>query len=296
MSGKLMGSMYALKLTKAQRAVALALADHGNDDGSSIFPSVGRVAWKVELSERSVQRVMRELEQIGLLVRVADERQHRAVEYRMDVSAAPTRPDYDPNLRKRRVRQVRHPDVAPEENGRCDISEFRCDISALRCDTQMSPEPSIEPSVEPTTTTTQAKQQARTSSVPVAVALQARAKLAPAAVVDEVVVDEDIAELFEEWRHKLRDGSPQVRLTKPRFEVMRWRLVNFSIDELKTAIEGAAQALAADVLDYGHKDTELYRIVMDDEHARGWIAYAHDGDDVALTEMLASEMPKEATA
>jgi hypothetical protein len=272
MSGKLMGALFGLELTKAQRAVAIALADHGNDDGSSIFPSLGLVAWKVELSERQVQRILRKLEQIGLLVKVAEASQHRPVEYRMHVSATPARPAYDPNPRgDTQMSPLKGRHVPAEENGRGDISTLRGDISSPRGDTQMSPEPSIEPSVEPSTQ-------------------QARAKLALG--VRQAIAGPFIAEVFEHWRHKLRDGSPRVQLTERRFEVMYWRLVSFSVDELTAAIEGAAQAVAAGVLDYGHKDTEIYRIVMDDEHVRGWIAYKADGDVVALNEMLACEMPK----
>jgi hypothetical protein len=67
------------------------------------------------------------------------------------------------------------------------------------------------------------------------VVVQARAELAreQARAQPALGVNEDIAELFEEWRHKLRDGSPRVQLTERRFDVMRWRLVNFSADELK---------------------------------------------------------------
>jgi hypothetical protein len=97
MSGKLMDSLHGLKLTDSEFRVASALAGHGHDDGSSIFPSVRLVAWKADKSERQVQRILHEFERTGLLVKVAEARQHRAVEYRMDVSAAPAKPAYDPS-------------------------------------------------------------------------------------------------------------------------------------------------------------------------------------------------------
>jgi hypothetical protein len=42
--------------------LALALADHSNDAGESIHPSVRRLAQKTRQSERSVQRMLRQLE------------------------------------------------------------------------------------------------------------------------------------------------------------------------------------------------------------------------------------------
>jgi hypothetical protein len=278
MSGKLTGSLYGLDLTDSQFRVASALADHGRDDGSSIFPSIGLVAWKVRRSERQVQRIMRKLEQIGLLVRVADEHQHRAVEYRMDVSAAPARPDYKPEDRKRRVRQVRHPDVAPEENARCDISESRCDISTPRCDIQVSPEPSVETSVEPTTT------KAKASPLPP----EAEARAKPA-----LSKQEEIAEIFEDYRVKT-GLSAAVRLTDQRAKACGGRLVrdHFTVDELKQANRGVARALEDDVLDYPRWTTEFYRVFMDSEHVQAFIDYDVTGDPDVLAEMLACEMPK----
>lgn len=45
----------------ALKLLALILADYAADDGGSIFPSIGRLATETGLSERSVQRHMREL-------------------------------------------------------------------------------------------------------------------------------------------------------------------------------------------------------------------------------------------
>ena len=55
-----------------ERLLALALADHASDDGTRVFPSVGRLAAKSVQSERTVQYQLRKMEQIGWLVRVSD--------------------------------------------------------------------------------------------------------------------------------------------------------------------------------------------------------------------------------
>lgn len=54
------------------KAVALALADHADDNGNNIWPSVHRVADKTEIAERTVQYKLRDLESLGLIVCVAE--------------------------------------------------------------------------------------------------------------------------------------------------------------------------------------------------------------------------------
>jgi DnaD/phage-associated family protein len=52
------------------KVVLLALADHANDDGKSIYPAVARLAKMTGLTERSVQRAEHALQKIGILVQV----------------------------------------------------------------------------------------------------------------------------------------------------------------------------------------------------------------------------------
>lgn len=53
--------------SSARKFVAIALADHADDDGERVYPSIARIAAKTELSERTVQYCLRDFEQIGLL-------------------------------------------------------------------------------------------------------------------------------------------------------------------------------------------------------------------------------------
>ena len=92
MSGKLMGELFKRQLTQTQLVVALALADHAKDDGTDVFPGVGYVAWKVDKSRRQVRRIMRELEALGMLVKVAEAQRHRPTEYSIDVEALEAKP------------------------------------------------------------------------------------------------------------------------------------------------------------------------------------------------------------
>jgi len=50
--------------------LALALADHAHDDGTSIFPSVDRLAAKTRQSRRAVQYQLRHMEECGWLILV----------------------------------------------------------------------------------------------------------------------------------------------------------------------------------------------------------------------------------
>ena len=45
----------------------LALADHAHEDGTGIRPSINRLVWKTGYSERSVQNILSQLRQLGIL-------------------------------------------------------------------------------------------------------------------------------------------------------------------------------------------------------------------------------------
>jgi DNA-binding MarR family transcriptional regulator len=66
-----MGSIFSLQLPKPERDVLLALADHARDDGSGARPGVGLLSWKVDLSPRQVKRLLRKLEERGLIIAIA---------------------------------------------------------------------------------------------------------------------------------------------------------------------------------------------------------------------------------
>lgn len=75
--------------------LALALADHAHDDGTSIFPSIAHLAKKTRQSQRSVQYQLRRMEESGWLILVSggkggrkagSEAQGRTREYRINPS------------------------------------------------------------------------------------------------------------------------------------------------------------------------------------------------------------------
>lgn len=64
-----MGAIWDLELTAPQRLVMLAMADHAEHDGTSIFPSIGKIAWKTGYSEKQTRRIINGLVKLELLSR-----------------------------------------------------------------------------------------------------------------------------------------------------------------------------------------------------------------------------------
>lgn len=91
MSGILAGQVWLSDLTADLKPIAATLADIGNDDGTSIFPTYAYIAWRMGRSERQVQRWMDALVRMGLLVLIAPSGHRRAAEYRLVVEALPAR-------------------------------------------------------------------------------------------------------------------------------------------------------------------------------------------------------------
>lgn len=67
MSVKIMGQVWDLQLTAPKLLVMLALSDHADHNGNNVFPSVELVAWKTCYSESQTRRIMKQLENDGLL-------------------------------------------------------------------------------------------------------------------------------------------------------------------------------------------------------------------------------------
>ncbi len=93
MSGKISGMVWDLALEKSEKLVLLAMTDHADHLGRNMFPGVGLVAWKTDLSVRTVERAMASLERRGVLV-LQEDRPGSTKIYRADLSKAPQKPPY----------------------------------------------------------------------------------------------------------------------------------------------------------------------------------------------------------
>jgi hypothetical protein len=140
-SGLLAGKVWQSDLHPDLKPLAAALADIGNDDGTSIYPSVEYMAWLLGRSTRSVQGNLSKLRSIGVLVIVSGGKggRRKTTEYRLVESALPTREKWAANhaisswFRPRnRVEKPRTPDPKPRS--------LRQETTNLS-----SPDPLVEP-------------------------------------------------------------------------------------------------------------------------------------------------------
>ncbi|MEL6353303.1 MAG: helix-turn-helix domain-containing protein [Cyanobacteria bacterium J06627_28] len=104
------------------QAVMLALADHAHEDGTAIKPSIIRIAWKTGYSERSVQNIMSQLRQLGILVVTVPATHNTPNEYKFDWSAATQKPCFDDFIAQKKGRKGRGAEFAPlsRETNRAD--------------------------------------------------------------------------------------------------------------------------------------------------------------------------------
>ncbi|MEL7328533.1 MAG: helix-turn-helix domain-containing protein [Cyanobacteria bacterium J06559_1] len=99
------------------QAVMLALADHAHEDGTGIRPSINRIAWKTGYSERSVQNIMAQLRQLGILVIAVPATHNTPNEYRFDWSVVTPKPSFDEFISQKKGQKGRGAKSAPLSKG-----------------------------------------------------------------------------------------------------------------------------------------------------------------------------------
>lgn len=144
MSIALMSKVYTLAVDQDTREILMCLADYANDDGSSVKPSIARIAWKIgdgsvnENGEykniRTVQRRMKELVSQKALIVIEKSGFHKPTEYRLDLSVFESKSKFVPKG-----------DNLSFEKG--DKIETKGDKKDEKGDTAMSSDPSIDPSI-----------------------------------------------------------------------------------------------------------------------------------------------------
>lgn len=128
MSVKQMSMVWELDLHPNQKIVLLAYADHADEDGDRVYPSLGRVAHKTGYSVQQVRRLSRQLVEAGLMERV-EEGHGRGHTHR-----------YRLTLEKGIKLQPFKPKAERVSNGTEKVTSEQEKVSP------MVPEPSIEPS------------------------------------------------------------------------------------------------------------------------------------------------------
>ena len=104
--------------------VLLAMADIGDDHGGKIFPSVATLAEKVRLTDRAVQKILRRLEERGLIEVEAEANQHNPRSYKVLVGKSGVK-KVRPSDDKSEVNKV-HPCETPGVNSETDRGELSC--------------------------------------------------------------------------------------------------------------------------------------------------------------------------
>jgi len=140
MSAKIMGMVWDLVLSPAERSVLLAMADHADHDGNNVRPSVALIAWKTDYSERQVQRIIGDLRKDGLLVLVRGATPTTPNHYRIDIAAGKQKPAFVPATRGRQDVTPRVDKMSPQDRG--DKMSPGDIAMSPRGDIAMSPDPS----------------------------------------------------------------------------------------------------------------------------------------------------------
>jgi hypothetical protein len=83
-----MAAVFELDITASEKLVLLAMADHARDDGTRCYPSIELLARKTSQSRRGVQKIMRRLEDTGLIApsRLSRGGPRRSTEYKLNLA------------------------------------------------------------------------------------------------------------------------------------------------------------------------------------------------------------------
>src|SRR4051812_14005624 len=83
MSAKITGQLWDYRLSTTERMILMALADRCDHDGSEARPSVARLVWMTNISEREVYNTLADLKARGVLTVTRKAGYHRPTEYQI---------------------------------------------------------------------------------------------------------------------------------------------------------------------------------------------------------------------
>lgn len=153
MSGYAAGLVWRSNLAADLKPVAAVMADHGNDEGDVIWPSMARLAWMLGRSERAVQTAVRRLEELRVIRCVANVHGGRGLtrHYVLDFACLPQR------LSWREIRAARKGEVHDNGDRKGEVHGRKGEVHDAEDPKRVkptSPEPSVveETSEEPSST------------------------------------------------------------------------------------------------------------------------------------------------
>jgi len=101
MSVRIMGQIWGLALSRAEKWILMSMADHADHEGENCHPGVGLTAWKTDYDERTVERTIAGLISAGILSVSSTTPDGRRI-YTIDLTNAPKKAKYS-GRRKRRA-------------------------------------------------------------------------------------------------------------------------------------------------------------------------------------------------
>jgi hypothetical protein len=151
MSVKIMGGVWTLDLKANKLLVLLAMADHADDDGNNVFPSINLIAWKTGYSDKQVRRIIKALLKDGLLKMEKESKGRFANSYSIHLDKGKPKPprEIEPsqNVRDEYAKPSQDVQVQPGQNGSVAHSQPG-HFDPVNLDIAMSTKPSLEPSIK----------------------------------------------------------------------------------------------------------------------------------------------------
>lgn len=149
MSIRLMSECWTRQIPRSEREVLLVFCDHADDQGYNARPSIARIAWKTDISDRHIKRIVQELVRKTAL-RITRESTHdQPTTYRVVLTVYPPKPPFTFKKRGDIASPLQIALGVTSETSGVTPETVGVTFSTGRGDIAMSPKPSLEPSVQP---------------------------------------------------------------------------------------------------------------------------------------------------
>ena len=133
MSVRVMSYVFDLDIPPHEKFVLLAYADHADHDGGSVYPSIATIARKTSMSERTVQRITRALEEKGYLIPCGGQKGGRNISAHWSI----------PMIKGDNMTPIIETERVTPVTERVTSMHKRVTPMVIKGDTAMSPEPSL---------------------------------------------------------------------------------------------------------------------------------------------------------
>lgn len=227
MSNKIMNICWQIELKTEQKFILIALADYADDSGIC-FPSYEKLSKKCSTSKRIAIRTIKNLIELGVIEKVNTAKK-ATNSYRIKVEELN-------NLTKKKLKTPKKiADKKPVEGVILDH----------RGGDPRSPGGVIldHPYIEPSLLTTNEPSFKNINYIPSLGETMKQTKTPKLYVVTDGTVthyEDPVSEIFEHWKSVM--NHPRSKLDSPRTRLIEARLKDYSVEDLKLAIDGCANS------------------------------------------------------